>query len=154
MGKKESEEPKPSAGIIIIARDTNNFLLLHRVKEPPTWSALAGKMEDGESPLETIKREIKEEIGVDASMISNIKILGKTNNSESGRDHYIMIGYVDHEFNIPKLETDENDNYGWFNLEDLPKPLHPRWSDTRELLEPILNLRESFKKSFNKLINE
>ena len=50
-----------SVGIIIIARSTNNFLLLHRAKPPIAWSTLTGKMEKGEKPMESIKREIQEE---------------------------------------------------------------------------------------------
>lgn len=138
-----------SVGIIIIARDTNNFLLLHRVKTPVTWSTLSGKMEVGEDTLEAIKREIIEEIGIDPMMIDDIQEVGKANDT-----HHVMVGYVDREFDIPNLKMDENNEYGWFNETNLPSPIHPKWDDTFNIVRPLLNLRENFKRLFNQLIHE
>jgi len=140
-----------SVGILIVARDTNRFLMLHRVNHPKgTWSALAGGMEEGEDPITTVKREIKEEIGVDASMIDGIKVLGTSN--AMGHTHYVMVGFVDREFKVPNLQKDENDKYGWFSVDNLPSPLHPGFLKSLEMVKPLLNLRESFKKEFNKLL--
>ena len=138
-----------SVGLIIIARDTNRIFLLHRSKPPITWSSLSGKMEKGENPLQSIKREIKEEIGITPSMIDNIEELGKSNTN-----HHVMVGYVDNEFKVPNLKLDENDSYGWFSKNNLPSPIHPKWSSTYEFIKPLLDLREAIKKNFNKLINE
>ena len=100
-----------SVGILIIARDTNRFLMLHRVNPPKgTWSALAGGMEGSEDPVETVKREIREEIGVDASMVDGIKVVGTSN--AMNHKHYVMVGFVDREFKVPNLKKDENDAYG------------------------------------------
>ena len=99
---------KESVGIVIIAEDTKNFLLLHRVNKPVVWSTLTGKMDKkGETPLETVKREIWEEIGVNPSNIKNIQEVGVTNNG-----HHIMVGFVDTKFKLPNLKKDENDAYG------------------------------------------
>ena len=66
---------KESVGILIIARDTNNFLLLHRASKPIVWSTLSGKMDKhGEKPLETIKREIEEEINQNLYIKDGIKL--------------------------------------------------------------------------------
>jgi 8-oxo-dGTP pyrophosphatase MutT (NUDIX family) len=142
-----------SVGILIVARDTNRFLMLHRVNHPKgTWSALAGGMEGDEDPVETVKREIREEIGVDASMVDDIRVVGTSN--AMGHTHYVMIGFVDREFKVPNLKKDENDKYGWFSYDKLPHPLHPGFLKSLEMIKPFLDLRESFKKGFNKLINE
>jgi len=137
-----------SVGIIIIARSTNNFLLLHRAKPPIVWSTLTGKMEKGEKPMESIKREIQEEIGVDPATIHDIKKVGETE-----KPHHIMVGYVDNEFGIPNLKLDENDDYGWFNESNLPSPIHPQWEETFQYVKPILYLRETLKIKLNKLLN-
>lgn len=140
-----------SVGILIVARDTNKILMLHRVNYPSgTWSALAGGMEDGEDPIETVKREIGEEIGLNPDMVKDIKIVGISR--AMGHPHYVMVGFVDREFKVPNLKTDENDKYGWFSVDNLPSPLHPGFLKSLDMVKPLLNLRESLKKGFNKLL--
>jgi NADH pyrophosphatase NudC (nudix superfamily) len=141
-----------SVGIIIVAKDTNKFLMLHRVNYPITWSALAGGMEKGEDPIQTVKREIKEEIGVNPSMVKDIEIVGTSN--AMGHTHYVMVGFVNKQFEIPNLQIEENDNYGWFTEENLPKPLHPGFIKSLNMIKPLLNLRENIKKVLNNFLNE
>lgn len=140
---------KESVGIVIITEDTKNFLLLHRVNKPVVWSTLTGKMDKkGETPLETVKREIWEEIGVNPSEIKNIQELGVTNNG-----HHIMVGFVDTKFKLPNLKKDENDAYGWFDENNLPSPMHQKWPETFQYVKNFLNLKEEIKK-IKKLIND
>jgi 8-oxo-dGTP pyrophosphatase MutT (NUDIX family) len=140
-----------SVGIIIVARDSNKFFMLHRVNYPITWSALAGGMEDNEDPIETVKREIKEEIGLNPNKVKDIKIVGTSN--AMGHTHYVMVGFVDTEFEVPKLQKDENDDYGWFTEETLPSPLHPGFRKSLEMIKPLLSLRENLKLELKKLLN-
>ena len=147
MAKREYQ----SVGIIIVARDTNKFFLLHRVNYPISWSALAGGMEGNEDPIETVKREIKEEIGLNPDLVKNIKIVGTSNTM--GHTHYVMVGFVDTEFKVPKLQKNENDDYGWFTEKNLPSPLHPGFKKSLEMIKPLLDLRESLKIKINKLLN-
>jgi len=142
---------KESVGILIIARDTNNFLLLHRSDIPIVWSILTGTMDvDGETPLDCVKREIEEEIRVDSSHIQNIKLLDTITN-DYGLFH-VFVGFVDNEFE-PNLKLDENDDYVWTNQGNLPKPIHKGWNKTFQLVKPILNLRESINKKLKRLLN-
>jgi 8-oxo-dGTP pyrophosphatase MutT (NUDIX family) len=147
MGQEIDRE---AVGIVIVAKDTNNFLLLHRSSEPIVWSVLSGGMEEGESEVETIKREIKEEININADYIDDIEKLG----SETFKKtlFHIYIGYSDHEFDIPNLKLDENDDYGWFNENNLPSPIHKRWPKTFQLLKPRLTLRESMRTNLQNLL--
>ena len=57
---------------MIIQNDSNQVLLQLRddidtIKFPNTWCHPGGGIEDGETPEEAIKREIKEEMGIDIS---------------------------------------------------------------------------------------
>ena len=132
---------KESVGILIIAKDTNNFLLLHRVSNPIVWSILTGKMDkEGETPLETVKREISEEINLDPSEIKNIQKVGVVKDTKI---FHVFVGFVENEFN-PNLKIDENDDFGWYNQNNLPTPIHKRWNDTFQLVKPLLTLRENF----------
>jgi len=140
------EKRKKSVGILILAKKTNRFLLLHRVNKPVAWSTLAGKMEEGETPKETIKREILEEIGINSNILNGIEEVGMVGS------HHVMVGITDKEFEIPNLKLDENDDYGWFTEKTLPSPMHPKWEDSFNLIKPLINLREVFVKNFKHLI--
>ena len=108
------ENKRKSVGIIILAKDTNKFLLLHRTKNPVAWSSLAGKMEDGETPKETIKREIQEEIGIKSTILSDIEEVGMVGS------HHVMLGIVDKQFNITNLKKMK-----MTIMVGLPKKLYP-----------------------------
>ena len=123
------------------------MFLFHRAKKPIVWSSLSGKMDEGESPMETIKREIKEEIGLDPGKIKGIKELGVTKTN-----HHVMVGFVDTEFVVPNLEVTENDDYGWFSQDEIPSPIHKRWGETFQLIKPYLNLRETIKRQLKRLL--
>jgi 8-oxo-dGTP pyrophosphatase MutT (NUDIX family) len=140
-----------SVGILIIAKDTNNFLLLHRASKPIVWSTLTGKMDvKGETPIETIRREIEEEINVSPNFIKNISKIGVTVDKKI---FHIFVGFVDNEFK-PKLKLDENDDFGWFNEFNLPSPIHKKWDKTFQLVKPFLSLKEEIMNKINDLIND
>jgi hypothetical protein len=63
------------------------------------------------------------------------------------------VGFVDEEFDIPNLKLNENDDYGWFSENEIPSPIHKRWPYTFQMIKPILNMRESFIKGINNLID-
>lgn len=142
---------KESSGIVIISKNTNRFLLLHRVNDPIVWSVVSGKMESGEDPYQTIKREIEEEIRINSDLIEDISKVGvvKTNK----KLFHVFVGFVENEFKIPNLKLDENDKYGWFDEENLPTPIHKRWDKTFQFVKPFLNLRECFKRNLDNLLN-
>tara|TARA_R110002153_G_C13330512_1_gene497965 strand:- start:5780 stop:6211 length:432 start_codon:yes stop_codon:yes gene_type:complete len=142
---------KESVGILIIAKDTNNFLMLHRSKKPIVWSILTGKMDiEGETPLETVKREIQEEININPNFIDNIKKVGVTVDKKI---FHVFVGFVDREFK-PNLKLDENNSFGWFNENNLPKPIHKRWPKTFQLVKPLLSLKGVIMNKINTLIGE
>lgn len=108
------------------------------------WSVLSGKMDEGEDdPYRTVRREINEELGIDPSLIQNIKLLDTHINDQT--KFHVFVGYVDDEFDIPNLKLDENDNYGWFNENNLPNPLHKRWGKTFQTIKKSLSLNETIK---------
>lgn len=134
---------KESVGILIIAKNTDRFLLLHRVNKPITWSMLSGKMDvEGETPIETVRREIGEEINIDPSEVKGITKIGTVSDKKL---FHVFIGFLDDELDF-NLDTSENDDYGWFTEETLPSPIHKRWKKTFQLIKPLLDLRSDFKR--------
>lgn len=108
---------------MIINKNTNDILLLKRSKISTFsgyWTFLSGGIEKGESPLDALKREIIEEIVVNPNKIS-FKFFKTYNDTNS--IYNVFIGEVDNDFKC--LLNDENEEYGWFNINNLPTPLFP-----------------------------
>tara|TARA_R110000824_G_scaffold251595_1_gene440233 strand:- start:59 stop:439 length:381 start_codon:yes stop_codon:yes gene_type:complete len=114
---------KKYGGVLLICRKTGNFLLLERGPQahfPNTWSIVSGGIDEGETPLEGIKRELKEETDIDDPNIQ-YKFFENQNNISPYFDFYL--GYCDEEYEC-KLDN-ENTDWGWFNMDNLPSPLFP-----------------------------
>jgi 8-oxo-dGTP pyrophosphatase MutT (NUDIX family) len=140
-----------SVGIVIIAKKTNKFLLLHRVQKPIVWSILTGTMDvKGEKPIQTVKREIEEEIKLKSSLIKNIQKVGSLTN-KNGSIFHVFVGFVNDEF-TPNLELKENDNFKWSDEDTLPKNIHNKWDETYNLVKDYLNLKEMVSNKIKKLL--
>lgn len=97
------------------------FLLRNQKRHAGSWGLVGGGVEHGESPVEALHREIKEEIDLDSfdQLIPLEKFTSDVGNFEY---HTYLITVAD-EF-VPKL-NDEHRGYAWTTIEDHPKPLHP-----------------------------
>lgn len=125
-------DKRKASGVLIIARDTGNVFLMQRGnggKHPLTWAMLSGEIEVGEVPLEGLKREVGEEIGINPEIIEYHYVHTE---KTSELDFYYFLGFTDNEFEA-KLNF-ENVDWGWFEKSSLPKPLYPRME------QKILNL--------------
>lgn len=81
-----------------------------------------GHLEFGESFMDCVRRECREETGID---IKNIRFLCVTNIKKYSNRHYVDIGFMaDWKSGEPKvLEPEKAENWSWYNLDKLPKPL-------------------------------
>ena len=56
---------KPFSVLVVIYDDAGQFLLLQRADDPNFWQSVTGGIDEGETPLQTAYRELKEETGID-----------------------------------------------------------------------------------------
>lgn len=112
---------RSAAGALIVACSTGRVLLLLRsedVVEPGTWGLPAGKIEPGEKPIDGAVRELREETRFHGSILMVTSFVYR----EDDFTFHNFIALVKDEF-TPKLNW-ENDEAGWFDLGELPEPLH------------------------------
>lgn len=125
--------PKISPAAIILIRDGERLLLARSHGFPPgVYSALAGFVEPGEGVEETIRREIREEVGVE---VGEIEYFGS---QTWPFPDSLMLGftatYVSGDI---ILQEDEIEDAGWFTVEDLPA-LPSRLSIARSMLDDFI----------------
>lgn len=87
------------------------------------WEMPGGKVEFGERLQEAVKREIKEEFGVEIEVIEQFPAADHILPEEN--QHWVPTTFrVKIIKGKPKIiEPDKCDGIGWFDLDNLPKPL-------------------------------
>jgi len=112
------ENPKGSVSAVIIKE--GRILVLKRIEEPfnDMWDLPGGYIDAGETPEQAIKREIKEELGVDA----NIDFIGCFPGTASWKDKEFPIishAYIAELTGELKLNTSENSSFNWIPISDI-----------------------------------
>ena len=110
----------------IIINDKDEILLMKRKTgtklEKGMWSRPGGTLEFGETAEETVKREIKEELGIDIE----VKFHDYSENivNEDGK-HWVALGFIGKIISgEPKnLEPHKHEEIKWFPLNNLPEDL-------------------------------
>lgn len=110
-------------GALIYSKSTHRylFLLRNQKRHAGSWGLVGGTVEQSESPIQALLREIKEEIG--SVQLEKIIPLEKFTADTSDFEYHTYLATVESEF-VPTL-NDEHRGYAWTTLEDHPKPLHP-----------------------------
>ncbi len=105
----------------IIIKD-KKILLVKRNREPyrGTWMFPAGFVEFGEHPEETIKREVKEETGLNVTTLSLMTVVQSIDDiREPG--HFVIVYRAQVKNGPLKTDEAENSDIKWFPLNDLPE---------------------------------
>jgi 8-oxo-dGTP pyrophosphatase MutT (NUDIX family) len=111
-------------GTFIYCTSTHRYLFLLRdsAKYAGTWGLAGGKINANEHILESLTRELKEELGYEFHNVKIVPIEKFTSDNGHFSYHTFLIP-IGEEF-TPIL-NEEHRGYCWVRLEDHPKPLHP-----------------------------
>lgn len=131
----------------VLVHDGDRILLLHRKPERGNfWQPITGSIEDGESPIETARRELHEETG----QAGNPQALDLTQSFmieshflESKYASPVIASEVGFEAQLDarmpiRIDPLEHDTWGWFTFAEAYERI--RWSDDREALERLQSL--------------
>jgi len=107
-----------------LVQKENKFLFLKRKEDeidgPGQWEFPGGFIEFGEAPEEGILREVKEETGLNAEIVSIYKILSKEYEKPGKKIHLIRIIYLLKTFDEKvKLNEREHEDYKWLKKEEI-----------------------------------
>jgi 8-oxo-dGTP pyrophosphatase MutT (NUDIX family) len=112
-----------AAGILAIDKNTGEILLVKRselVPNPNKWATVGGKKDpEDENTRVTAIREFGEEVQPDTSYV--LSKLPFFINENKYVKFYTYLGIFDNKF-VPIL-NEENLEYGWFNINNLPENL-------------------------------
>ena len=113
-----------AVGVWFYSLSTQRYLYLMRndARYPLTWGLPGGKVETGETLLDTIARECHEELGQMPTYVSLVPI-EKFTSPDDGFVYHTFYCCVNQEFQ-PVL-NDEHIGYSWISGSTYPKPMHP-----------------------------
>ena len=125
--------PRLSPAIIVLVRDGGRVLLARSPGFPEgMYSVLAGFVEPGESMEEGIRREVREEVGIE---VTNLQYFGS---QPWPFPNSLMIGFTT-EYAGGELELDptEIEDAGWYEPGGFP-PLPPKVSIARAMIDEFV----------------
>ncbi len=127
--------PKISPCIITLIHKDKSILLAHNKNFPVNlYSTIAGFIEAGESAEACLKREVKEEVGIE---VHNIKYFQSQSWPFPGQ---LMLGYfAEHKSGEITPDNDEIDDAQWFEVDNLPNTPPPGVSISGDLIQHYLN---------------
>ena len=107
----------------IIYNDKNQVLLAKRSEgkklDAGLWETIGGTIEFGESPLQCIKREIKEELGCKLKNIQLLDVYSYVNTKL--KTQLISVQYIAQIERFPKFNKKEISELKWFSKRDATK---------------------------------
>jgi ADP-ribose pyrophosphatase YjhB (NUDIX family) len=122
-GRRYPRYPLVGVGAIMLRRD--RILMAQRGKEPLKgwWSLPGGALETGESLADAVRREVREETGLEIRPLGVLEIFERIMRDSSGAAeyHYVLIDYVCHITGGELRPGDDVCAVDWVRRGDLPK---------------------------------
>jgi 8-oxo-dGTP diphosphatase len=120
----------------VIWNGRGDVLLIRRAKEPRKgqWSLPGGKLEFGETLIEGVRREVREETGLEVEILGLIDVAETIRDVEAGaaNDHFVLIDYSARVISGTAEAASDAAEARWFTLDELDAL--PLWSEMRRII--------------------
>jgi phosphoglycolate phosphatase len=139
---EEIHPPLATVGAVIF-NDTDEVLMIRTHKWSNLWGIPGGKIKWGEPSVDALRREIKEETGLDVTDIKFVLVQDCIHSKEFYREaHFVLLNYTCRCAGPPAVKlNDEAREFRWAtSAEALKMPLN---TPTRILLEAVLNQKNT-----------
>lgn len=116
--------PEAGCGAAILD-DQGRLLLIQRLRQPEAgaWGLPGGKIDFGERSVDTARREIAEELGIEIEILG-LACIAETIDGGDGRHWVAPVYDARIRAGTPQiLEPEKHAGWGWFALDELPSPL-------------------------------
>jgi 8-oxo-dGTP pyrophosphatase MutT (NUDIX family) len=138
--------PVIMVGAALLVLNQHNQLLMMKRTDNKCWGVPGGSMELGEDLEDTVKRETKEEIGIE---VKDLELFGVYSGQElyyqypNGAEVYnVTVVYLTRNENeVLEVNPDEHSDYRYFDILDLPVDISP----------PIKPILRDLVSKYNKL---
>lgn len=128
---RASQRKFTASAAAVVINDKNEVLLLDHVLRPfATWGLPGGFLGRGEQPEAALKREIREEVGIEITDISLFRV--------RNHDRHIEILYTARSNQTAQIKSREIINCGWFSADNLPERVSP---GQKRMIGEILNAK-------------
>ena len=104
-------------GVAACLIEKNKILLVKEGKGPQNglWGLPKGSVDEGELPQLAVKRELREECGIEAEVLG---LVGLRECLIKQTPAIFMAYLVDSKNSVIKIDNDEITDYGWFEIKD------------------------------------
>lgn len=129
-------QPSVTVGVAaVIWNARREILLIRRTKEPRKgqWSLPGGKVEFGESLHAALKREIREETGLEIAVAGLIDVVDAIDDALGTKGfHFILIDYAAHVISGDAIAASDAADATWVPAAKLDS--YPMWDEMRRII--------------------
>ncbi|MGW2514551.1 NUDIX domain-containing protein [Streptomyces scopuliridis] len=122
----------PVTASVLLTDTSDRILIVHPARPGAPWALPGGLMEDGESPVDAARREVREELGLDVDVRANdlvaVEWLQATRPGRRDRLAFVFAGprLPQSDADRITLQANELDDWMWATPSSALENLHPR----------------------------
>lgn len=148
MTSREYPE-RPWVGVGALIFREGRVLLVRRGHAPSLgeWSIPGGALELGETLAEGVKREVREETGLEVEPVATVDVVDRIARDETGRVqfHYVLVDFLCRVTGGSEAFADDAVGLRWAAMDDLEEVA----PFTREVIAKARNMAENYAPPFH-----